>query len=39
MAENQQRELLIELLNWLSDGQEESAEWIVDNFLKKRSEV
>jgi len=34
---SQQRELLIELLDWLSYGQEEKGAWIVDNFLKKRN--
>ena len=33
---SQQRELLIELLDWLSYGKDENGEWIVDNFLKNR---
>ena len=33
------RELLIALLDWLSYGQEEKSELIVDNFLKKRSNL
>ena len=33
------RELLIALLDWLSYGQEEKSEFIVDNFLKKRSNL
>tara|TARA_R110001592_G_scaffold35573_2_gene120934 strand:+ start:4580 stop:4816 length:237 start_codon:yes stop_codon:yes gene_type:complete len=36
---SQQRELLIALLDWVSYGQEELSEWIVDNFLKKRSNL
>ena len=36
---SQQRELLIALLDWLSYGQEEKSELIVDNFLKKRSNL
>lgn len=31
-----ERELLIELLDWLSYGKDENSEWIVDNFLKNR---